>query len=173
MRLPEFVKKISPVGETLEAIDAGTALLAEETEKRNRQVVVSTADTGLSLWEKDYAIPDGTGRDADFRRARVRAAMAGSRTLTVAELEALAVTLAGADRGEVSEDFADWRATLEALYENRIPGDMTALEEAVRRQKPAHLEVSVVPVGELRADTERYLALNGGVYLELHSREGE
>ena len=51
MRLPEFVKKISPVGETLEAIDAGTALLAEETEKRNRQVGVSTADTGLSLWE--------------------------------------------------------------------------------------------------------------------------
>ena len=63
MRLPEFVKKISPVGETLEAVDAGTALLAEETEKRNRQVVVATADTGLSLWEREYALPDGTGRE--------------------------------------------------------------------------------------------------------------
>ena len=173
MRLPEFVKKISPIGETLEAIDAGHALLTEETEKRNRQVSVSTADTGLSLWERDYALSDGTGRDEDFRRARIRAAMAGSRTLTVAELEALAVTLAGADRGVVAENFADWRVTLEAVYEGRIPGDMTALEEAVRRQKPAHLEVSVTPVEELRADTGRYLALTCGVYLELHSREGE
>ena len=172
MRLPEFVKKISPVGETLEAIDAGTALLTEEASERNRQVAVSTADTGLALWERDYALPDGTGRTADFRRACVRAAMAGSRTLTVAELEALAVRLAGADRGEVEEDFADWRVTLEAVYEGRLPGDAAALEEAVRRQKPAHLEVTVIPVGELRADTGRYLALTCGVYLELHSRDG-
>lgn len=173
MRLPEFVKKISPIGETLEAIDAGMEALAEETGKRNRQVVVSTADTGLSLWERDYAIPGGTGREEDFRRARIRAAMAGSQTLTVAELEALAGSLAGADRGEVEEDFAHWRVMLEAVYEGRIPGDVTALEEAVRRRQPAHLEVSVVPVGELRADTGRYLALTCGVYLELHSREGE
>lgn len=172
MRLPGFVKKISPIGETLEAIDTGTALLAEETEKRNRQVSVSMADTGLSLWEKDYAIPDGTGREENFRRARIRAAMAGSRTLTVAELEALAVSLAGADRGEVSEDFADWRVTLEAVYEGRIPGDVTALEEAVRRQKPAHLAVSVTPVEELRANAGQYLALTCGVYLEVPSREG-
>ena len=76
-------------------------------------------------------------------------------------------------RAAVSEDFADWRVTLEALYQGRIPGDVTALEEAVARQKPAHLEVFVTPVGELRADTGRYLALTCGVYLEVHSREGE
>lgn len=172
MRLPEFVKKISPVGETLEAIDAGTEALAEEAEKRNRQLAVSTADTGLSLWERDYALSDGTGREEDFRRARIRAAMAGSRTLTVAELAALAVTLAGADRGAVFEEFDHWRVTLEALYGNRVPGDMTALEEAVQRQKPAHLEVLVTPVGELRADTGRYHALTCNVYLEVHSRDG-
>lgn len=172
MRLPEFVKKISPIGETLEAIDTGIELLTEETAQRNRQVAVSTADTGLSLWERDYALPDGTGREEDFRRAFIRAAMAGSRTLTVAELEALAASLAGADRGEVKEDFDHWQVTLEALYKNRIPGDMTALEEAVQRQKPAHLEIHVVPVGEQRADTGRYLALTCNVYLELHSREG-
>ena len=171
MRLPPFVRDLSPVGETLEAMERGVSLLTAEAEKRNRQLSPSTADEGLSLWERDYGLPDGTGRDTAFRLARIRAAMAGSRTLTVAELEALAVTLAGADRGAVSEDFADWRVTLEAVYEGRVPGDMTALEEAVRRQKPAHLEVRVTPVEELRANTGQYLALTCGVYLEVHSRE--
>ena len=170
MRLPKFLTKISPIGETLEAIDAGTHLLAEEAARRNRQLSASTAEESLALWEADYSL--ACGGDAELRRARVRAAMAGGRTLTVKELEALPAALVEADRGEAEEDFARWKVTLNALYEGRLPTDTTALEEAVARRKPAHLTVEVVPIGVLRAEMGRYLALTGGVYMELHSREG-
>ena len=168
MRLPGFVIKISPIGETLEAMEAGAALLAEETAKRNRQLSVGTADSGLSLWEADYSLP-GSG-DTALRRGRVRAAMAGSRTLTVEALKSLAVTVGGADGAEVAEDFAAYHVTLYALYEERAPGDLTALEEAVRRRKPAHLTVEVVPLMALRGTLTRYTALTGKAHLMLHGR---
>lgn len=171
MRLPPFVRSISPVGETLEAMEQGVSLLTEEAEKRNRQLSPSTADEGLSLWERDYGLPDGTGRDTAFRLARIRAAMAGSRTMTRAELESLAVRLAGADRGEAEEDFAHWNVTLTAVYENRLPADTAALEEALRRLRPAHLEISAATLTALPVNKKRYLALTGGVYLELRSRD--
>lgn len=168
MRLPEFVKKISPIGETLEAMDAGTALLAEEAAKRNRQLSVGTADSGLPLWEADYSLP-GSG-DTELRRARVRAAMAGGQTLTVEALKALAVTVGGADRGEVEEDFARYRVTLYALFEERQPEDVSALEEAVERLRPAHLTVEVIPALVLRGEVRQQAMLTGAVYLELDDR---
>lgn len=168
MRLPQFLTKISPIGETLEAMEAGNVLMAEETAKRNRQLSVGTADTGLSLWEMDYAL-SGSG-DTELRRARIWAALSGSGTLTVEELKGLATTVGGADGAEVEEDFAGWRVTLYALYEDRAPGDMTALAEAVRRRKPAHLTVEVVPVALLRGTLTRYTALTGKAHLILHGR---
>lgn len=168
MRLPEFVKKISPIGETLEAIEKGTALLAEETAKRNRQLSAGTADTGLSLWEADYALA-GSG-DTELRRARIWAAMAGSRTLTVEELKSLATTVGGADGAEVAEDFAAYHVTLYALYKGRTPGDVTALTEAVLRRKPAHLTVEVVPLTVLRGTLARYTAMVGKAQLILRGR---
>lgn len=168
MRLPEFVRKISPIGETLEAVEAGAALLAKETERRNRQLSVSTADTGLSSWAADYSLPGGGGMD--YIRALVWAAMAGDRTLTEEELKAMAVTVGGADGGAVEEDFTGYHVTLYALYEGRAPGDVAALEAALRRRKPAHLMVEVVPVTVLRGTVRRYAGLTGGIYLE--TRDG-
>ena len=168
MRLPEFVKKISPIGETLEAMEAGMGLLAEEAALRNRQLSVGTADGGLPLWEAYYSLP-GSG-DTVLRRARIRAAMAGIRTLTVEELKSLAVTVGGADGAEVEESFGDWRVTLYALYEGRAPGDLTALEEAIRRRKPAHLAVEVVPVAALRGTLTHYTALVGKTHLIVRGR---
>lgn len=165
MRLPEFVKKISPIGETLAAIEAGGDLLTAETQRHNEQLSVSTADTGLSLWEEDYSLP-GSG-DTALRRGRIRAAMAGSRTLTVGELKALAVTVGGADGAEVEEDFAGYCVTLYALYEGRTPEDISALEEAVERLRPAHLTVEVIPALALRGEVRQQVMLTGAVYLEL------
>ena len=91
--------------------------------------------------------------------------------MTRAELESLAVRLAGADRGEAEEDFACWHVTLTAVYENRFPADTAALEEVLRRLRPAHLEISAATLTALPVNKKRYLALTGGVYLELRSRD--
>ena len=172
MRLPGFCTKLSPIRETLDAIDAGQTRLEEETASRNRQLAVSTADDALDLWERDYSLPEEGGGTTESRRARVLAAMAGGQTLTKARLEALAVAVGGADRGEAEEDFAHWRVVLTAVYEGRVPADTAALEEAIQRQKPAHLEVVVAPTADLQGQTGRYLALTGGMFVKLRSREG-
>jgi len=75
MRLPEFIVKLSPIGETLAALDAETARLEAETAARNSQLAVSTADTGLALWEADYGLL--SAGDLTVRRGRVRAALTG------------------------------------------------------------------------------------------------
>lgn len=166
MRLPEFLTELSPVRETLEAIGAGEAALSAAVEEKNRQLCVGTADAGLSLWEADYGLPDRAGGDPAGRRAAVRAAMAGGRTLTPAYLRELCVTLGGADYGEVTEDFARWRVLVDAVAEGRAPGGSGPLEKAVERLRPAHLEFVVTPRGELPAEGGRYSALTGGALLE-------
>lgn len=83
MRLPEFLTRISPVGETLDAIGAGEETLAALVEAENSRLSVATADAeGLKLWEKDYGLTDGTGEPDAARRLKIRTAMAGACTLT-------------------------------------------------------------------------------------------
>ena len=161
MRLPEYLTRLSPVGETLAAMEAGEEALAAEVAERNAQLAVSTADTGLDLWEADYGLPVRAGGDIPDRRAAILAAMAGGRTLTPALLRELCVRLGGGDRGEVEEDFPHWAVTALAVCRGRMPESTGALERAVERLKPAHLAVAVLPTAEL--ETADGPALHGGV----------
>ena len=101
MRLPEFLTELSPVRETLTALEQGENAMAEAVAEKNGQVCVETATGGLTLWERDYGLPVREGASLEDRRAAVRAAMLGGRTLTPAFLKELCVTLGGGDRGEV------------------------------------------------------------------------
>ena len=164
MRLPESVTKIAPIGAVLSAAEAGEALLREAGETVNARVLVAQADAeGLSRWEKDYGLSDGSGLEETRRRARIYAVMAGGQTLTRSRLAALAVSVGGADRGEVAEDFAAYAAELAAVKEGRLPAPdgMAALRDAIARQKPAHLTVTAVPCAALALD--RAECLHGGV----------
>ena len=165
MRLPEFLPELSPVRETLEALEQGESALAEKVAEKNQQVSVATATGGLSLWEEDYGLPVREGAALEDRRAAVLAAMAGGRTLTPAFLAELCVTVGGADRGEVEEDFAHWRAMALAITRGGLPRDTARLERAVERLKPAHLEVVVAPGADLAAD--RRTVLHGGAMMEV------
>ena len=164
MRLPESVTKIQPVGAVLEASAAGEELLRGAGETVNARVLVGTADAaGLSRWERDYGLADWSGEESARRRARIHAAMAGGQTLTRSRLAALAVSVGGADRGEVAEDFAAYAAELAAVKEGRLPttDGMAALREAIARQKPAHLTVTAMPCAALALD--RAECLHGGM----------
>lgn len=161
MRLPEYLTRLSPVGETLTAMEAGEEALAAEVAERNAQLAVSTADTGLDLWEADYGLPVRAGGVIPDRRAAVLAAMAGGRTLTPALLKELCVRLGGGERGEVEEDFPHWAVTALAVCRGRMLESTGALERAVERLKPAHLAVAVLSAAEL--ETADGPALHGGV----------
>lgn len=167
MRLPEFLTELSPLRETLEAAGQGEAALEEETAARNRQVIVGEADTGLSLWEADYGLPEGTGRSLSDRRGEILAAMAGGRTLTPACLEELCRTLGGAERGTVTEEFQEWRVIVDASAQGRIPPGEETLRRVLEKLKPAHLTMEIVVSGELEGAGERYSALTAGPQAEL------
>ena len=165
MRLPEFVTELSPIRETLAALEQGERAMAEAVAEKNAQVCISSAGEGLALWERDYGLPVREGADLEDRRAAVRAAMAGGRTLTPALLRELCVTLGGADRGEVEEDFPNWRVTALPVSRGRVPENPAPLERAVERLKPAHLEVFVVPGADMAS--RRVAGLHGCVMLEV------
>ena len=165
MRLPEFLTELSPVRETLEALEQGETAMADAVAEKNRQVSVASADEGLSLWEQDYGLPVREGAPLEDRRAAVRAAMAGGRTLTPAFLKELCVTLGGADRGEVEEEFPNWHVTAVAVGRGRFPEDTAPLERAAERLKPAHLAMTVLPTAALEA--RHRTALTGGVLVEI------
>ena len=161
MRLPEFLTELSPVRETLTALEQGENAMAEAVAEKTGQVCVETATGGLTLWERDYGLPVRAGGDTQDRRAAVLAAMAGGRTLTPALLRELCVRLGGGDRGEVEEDFPRWAVTALPVCRGRLPEDTGALARAVERLKPAHLAVAVLPAAEL--ETAPGIALHGGV----------
>lgn len=171
MRLPRYLYSLSPVGETLTAIETAQARLESEVASRNAQLCVSTAgEEGLSLWERDCSLPDGTGLSPEERRVRIRTALLGGSLLTRSYLRTLARQLGGADWGEVREDFASGRVTLTAYYEGRAPEGVTALRQAVERLRPSHLQVDIVPVMALRGTLRRYHTLTGKVMLTLPGR---
>ena len=165
MRLPEFVTELSPIRETLAALEQGESALAGAAAEKNAQVCVSSADQALALWERDYGLPVREGAAPEDRRAAVLEAMAGGRTLTPAFLEELCVTLGGADRGEVEEDFPNWHVTAAAVGLGGFPEDTARLARAVERLKPAHLEVTVLPGAVL--ETRFRAGLHGGAMVEI------
>lgn len=173
-RLPEFFTRLSPIRETLDAFSAGVAVLERDTAVQNARLSIATADSqGLSLWEADCGLPDGTGTAQEVRRGRIRAALAGGVTLTPAALRQLCRTVGGFDRGEVEEDFAHWAFTLTAVTEGTLPPDPAPLREAVERLKPAHLAARVVPCGQWQGGGVFALVCTGGVLAELSAAAPE
>lgn len=164
MRLPGFFVKLSPIGETLAALEQETTRLEAEAAAKNAQLAVSTADTGLVLWEQDYGLV--SAGDLPTRRGRVRAAMtAGTQTFTLVALRQLAITVGGAGGVAVEEDFANARVVIRAVFPDAA--GIAALEEALRRFMPAHLQAVVNPTVELTGTVKLYPVLSGGVYAEL------
>ena len=156
------------MGETLDAITAGEDALAALAEAENNRLTVIAADgEGLSLWERDYGLADGTGEPDGERRLRVRAALAGACTLTPDYLRQLCVTLGGAHRGEVEEDFPSWTVRVYPVTGGGLPPDAAALEACIRRLMPAHLVLELLPCGELAACREMFGVASGGVHAEL------
>ena len=146
MRLPAFLTRLSPVGETLTALEAGEATLGAEVEERNGRLSVSTAgEEGLALWEADCGLPHSAADTPDLRRSRIRAALLGGETLTPARLQALAQRYFGVDTVTVAENAPASQVTVTAFFDDKKPvRDLTALNETLRRRKPAHIAVTVV-----------------------------
>lgn len=166
MRLPEFFKKISPVGETLTAMDSGVEELQQQVQAENDCLYVDRSDeAGLALWEADYSVPrEGT---VPQRRAAIHAAMSEGRPATLEELRRLCVTVGGFDRGEVAEDFPNYAVTVTGVTKDRLPPDTAALQTAAHRLCPAHLHLTVGKRGDISSTTDAGLALHGGALWEV------
>lgn len=152
MRLPQFEADIAPIGDVLTAGEAGEQLLKEEVHKRNARILVETADDeGLSLWEKDFGLPNGTSLDSTLRRGRIRGAISGGQTLTPDRLKSMAVNIAGADTGEVYEDFGNHSVELTVICGDKLPkkNGMDALRQTLDRQMPSHLNIKAIPCAAL------------------------
>lgn len=168
MRLPEYLSRLSPVGETLDAIAAGEQALEQNIVDENSRLSVASADRdGLSLWEADYALADGAGLPLEVRRAKIRTAMSGAATLTPARLRELCVTIGGADDGEVEEDFPHWTVRVRPVTQDRVDTDNELLEESILKLLPAHLALEIVPCAALMAADRVFAVLSTGTVAQL------
>lgn len=164
MRLPEFFVKLSPIGETLAAAEQEMARLEAEAALKNAQLAVSTADEGLMFWEQDYGLL--SHGDLYDRRGRIRAALTGGeQSLTPEGLRQLAITVGGAGAVSIEEDFANYRVVIRGAFADG--NSIAALEEAIERFKPAHLQVVLNPTTELTGSLTLYPVLSGAVFAEL------
>lgn len=167
MRLPEYLRGISPIGEILDAVETAEADLEADIAAENARLAVGSADRdGLGLWEADYGLADSTGLPLDVRRAKIRTAMSSAATLTPAYLRELCLTIGGADDGEVEEDFPRWTVQVRPVTAGRVITDLTILEESIRKLLPAHLVLEMVPCARLTASDPAYAVLSGGVMAE-------
>lgn len=168
MRLPEYLSRISPVGETIDAIAAGELALEENITAENGRLSVAAADRdGLRLWEADYGIEDADGLPLDVRRAKVRTAMSGAATLTPAYLRELCLTIGGADDGEVVEEFQNWAVQVRPVTWDRVDADTQILEESIRKLLPAHLSLEMIPCALLSAPEHFFAVLSAGGMAEI------
>ena len=164
MRLPDYLSRLSPVGETLTAIGAGEQALEQDIAAENSRLSVASADRdGLSLWEADYALEDGTGLPLEVRRAKIRTAMSSAATLTPAYLKELCVTIGGASFGEVVEDFPNWAVQVRPVTQDRVDTDNEILEESIRKLLPAHLSLEIIPCALLTAPDKVFAVLSAAV----------
>lgn len=129
----------------------------EDDETLRSRALESLKRQGASGNADDYAAWCGTVEG--LLRVRVLPLARGAGTVDI-------VAVGGADRGEVTEDFAAYAVELAAIQDGRLPAPegMAALREAIARQKGAHLTVTAVPCAALLLD--RAECLHGGV-LEL------
>lgn len=168
MRLPQYLSRISPVGETLDAIGAGEEKLAGEITAENGRLSVASADRdGLSLWEADYGLEDATGMSQEVRRAKIRTAMSGAAPLTPAYLKELCVTIGGASFGEVEEDFPHWAVQVRPVTRDKVVTDTEILEESIRKLLPAHLSLEILPCALLTVPDKVFAVLSAGGMAQL------
>ena len=153
MRLPEFVTELSPIRETLAALEQGESALAGAAAEKNAQVCVSSADQALALWERDYGLPVREGAAPEDRRAAVLEAMAGGRTLTPAFLEELCVTLGGADRGRVEEDFAPQESSEDSTDSSgSVPASSAPSESSTDGSSASDTDAITFPINPSRPE---------------------
>lgn len=168
MRLPEYLSRISPVGETIAAIRAGELALEQNITAENGRLSVAAADRdGLRLWEADYGIEDADGLPLDVRRAKIRTAMSGAATLTPAYLRELCLTIGGADDGEVVEAFSRWTVQVRPVTWDRVDADTQILEESIRKLLPAHLSLEMIPCALLSAPEHFFAVLSAAGMAEI------
>ena len=100
------------------------------------------------------------------RRGRIRAALTGGeQALTLEALRQMAITVGGAGAVSVEEDFANYRVVIEGAFADGT--SIAALEEAIERFKPAHLQVVLNPTTELTDSLKLYPVLSSAVFAEL------
>lgn len=135
-RLPGFFTTISPLKEVLAAMNTEHSALRAAATDKNAQLSVSTAESGLSLWEADYHLAtEGTIAD---RCSRIWVCLRGRGPVTAALVEDIAKVLTGQTTA-VTEEFGSYRLQIRFVDSFGEPTGLPRLSVVLRELLPAHL----------------------------------
>lgn len=114
-----------------------------------------TATWGLELWERALGIDTDTGKNIDYRRSRVIAALRGSGTTTAGMIRSVAESFSNAEV-EVAEFPAEYRIEIRFVGTLGIPPNLEDMKAALDDIMPAHITWEFVFYWNTHGQTSAY-----------------
>lgn len=141
--LPERLRLVPEIYAMESALGAQVDRAGAALEDAKAQLVLGTATWGLDLWEAALGLKTQAGKDADFRRSRIRSKLRGQGTTTAAMLKNVAESFSNG-AVEIIEHPAESRFEVKFVGTIGIPPNMDDLTAAIEDIKPAHLAYTYI-----------------------------
>lgn len=169
--LPPFVGKTDGVGDILRAVNGELERLEQEARAASLRLSAGTADeTGAALWENELGLGHPEQLSPAARRVLIRLALEQMETCTPARLKAL---LGQMLEGEVTlkESFSDYDLRLALHITDFYVPSLHAVEQALRRTVPAHLDCGLEFSAGLESTGGAKRVLSQSIRMTMVSRE--
>jgi hypothetical protein len=152
--VPIDYRETEPLKSIYEATGTETGLLFDRIIDALSQffVAISTA-WGLTRWESDLDLPDGTGQTLSERRSRIISKIRGAGASTKSLIETVAESYDNGDI-EIIEDNANYQFTVKFISTYGVPSNLIDLQTQIEEIKPAHLAVLYEYLYTLYSDLE-------------------
>jgi len=109
----------------------------------SNQMLINTATTSLSRWEKVLGLDNANNYNTDYRRTRILSKLKGQGTFTISFLKNIASSFENSDV-EVIEDNSNYCFKVKFINMKGVPPNLDDLKAIIEELKPAHLGVNYI-----------------------------
>ena len=169
--LPPGVGRTFGIGTILESIDGELNALEEEARAACGRLSVENADeAGAALWETELGLGHPEELSLQARTVLLRMALDERSTCTP---ERLTQDLSQMLEGEitVTEDFSNYALQVYAQITNFTVPSMGAVERALRKLAPAHLNCTLHASASLTGNEAPGRLINAGIRMKIYTTE--
>lgn len=140
---PDYYKNSEVMANINNANAIELELLNLSIKDTSNQMLINTATTSLSRWEKVLGLDNANNYNTDYRRTRILSKLKGQGTFTINFLKNIASSFENSDV-EVLEDNANYTFSIKFIGTKGVPPNLDDLKVIIEELKPAHLGVNYI-----------------------------